>query len=119
VIIYTNLTPVPLWLVIVVNMILFMGIMSRMIPATALNSAIPDTADRGAYMSVNSSLQQLAGGLAALFAGLVVVQKTKTSPIEHFDLLGYVMVGFFVICVYLVYRVDKMIKAKTASPSGQ
>jgi predicted MFS family arabinose efflux permease len=77
VIIYTNLTPVPLWLVIVVNMILFMGIMSRIIPATALNSAIPDTADRGAYMSVNSSLQQLAGGLAALFAGL----RWNTVPI--------------------------------------
>ena len=119
VIIYTNLTPVPLWLVIVVNMILFMGIMSRMIPATALNSAIPDTADRGAYMSVNSSLQQLAGGLAALFAGLVVVQKTKTSPIEHFDLLGYVMVGFFAICVYLVYRVNTLIKAKIEAPLSQ
>src|ERR1041385_3110868 len=60
--IYCNLTPVPIWVVIIINMILFMGIMSRMVPATALNSAVPDAADRGAYMSINSSLQQMAGG---------------------------------------------------------
>ncbi len=115
IVIYTNLTPVPIWEVVIINMILFMGIMSRMVPATALNSAVPDMADRGAYMSVNSSLQQLAGGVAALFAGLVVVQKSKTSPIEHFDTLGYVMVGFVMLCVYLVYRVSEIVKAKTAS----
>jgi hypothetical protein len=92
-----------------------MGIMSRMVPATALNSAVPDMVDRGAYMSVNSSLQQLAGGLAAIFAGLVVVQETKTSPIQHFDTLGYVMVGFVIICVFLVYRVSELVKAKEIS----
>ncbi|MGZ3866843.1 MAG: MFS transporter [Bacteroidia bacterium] len=112
VVIYTNLTPVPIWQVIVINMILFMGIMSRMVPATALNSAVPDMADRGAYMSINSSLQQMAGGLAAIFAGFVVVQPTKTSPIENFNILGYVMVGFILLCLFFVYRVSKLVKAK-------
>lgn len=112
IVIYTNLTPSPVWLVIIINMVLFMGIMSRMVPATTLNSAVPDMADRGAYMSVNSSLQQLAGGLAALFAGFVVVQKTKTSPIEHFDILGYVMVGFVLLCLYFVYRVGVLVQKK-------
>lgn len=112
VVVYTNLIPVPLWVVIVINMILFMGIMSRMVPATALNSAIPEMYDRGAYMSINSSLQQMSGGLAAIFAGFVVVQPTKTSPIQNFDLLGYLMVAIFIWCLYLVYRVSKMIKEK-------
>lgn len=112
VVIYTNLPIVPIWIVIVINMIMFMGIMSRMVPATALNSAVPEMADRGAYMSVNSSLQQMAGGLAAIFAGLVVHQQSKTSPIEHFDTLGYVMVGIVLLCIYLVYRVSNLINAK-------
>ncbi len=112
IVIYTNLSPVPIWMVIIINMVLFMGIMSRMVPATALNSAVPEMYDRGAYMSVNSSLQQMAGGLAAIFAGMVVVQQTKTSPIEHFDTLGYVMVGLILWCVYLVSRVSKLVKAK-------
>jgi predicted MFS family arabinose efflux permease len=113
ILIYTNLIPVPIWVVIVINMILFMGIMSRMVPATALNSAIPEPYDRGAYMSINSSLQQMAGGLAAMFAGLVVVQQTKTSPLENFNVLGYVMVGFMLWCIYLVWRVSQIINRKT------
>ena len=119
IVIYTNLTPVPIWLVIIVNMVLFMGIMSRMVPATALSSAVPDMIDKGAYMSVNSSLQQMAGGLAAIFAGLVVSQPSKTGPIENFNVLGFVMVGLILWCVYLMSRVSKIVKSKQADAAQQ
>ena len=112
VVIYTHLSPVPIWLVIIVNIVLFIGIMSRMVPATALNSAVPDAYDRGAYMSINSSLQQFAGGIAALFSGLVVVQKSKNSPIENFDVLGYVMVVLMLMCFYFVYKVNILLKKR-------
>ena len=112
VVIYTHLSPVPIWLVIIVNIVLFIGIMSRMVPATALNSAVPDAYDRGAYMSINSSLQQFAGGIAALFSGLVVVQKSKNSPIENFDILGYVMVVLMLLCFYFVYKVKRLLKKR-------
>ena len=112
VVIYTHLSPVPIWLVIIVNIILFIGIMSRMVPATALNSAVPDAYDRGAYMSINSSLQQFAGGIAALFSGLVVVQKSKNSPIENFDVLGYVMVVLMLLCFYFVFKVNVLLKKR-------
>ena len=112
VVIYTHLSPVPIWLVIIVNIVLFIGIMSRMVPATALNSAVPDAYDRGAYMSINSSLQQFAGGIAALFSGLVVVQKSKNSPIENFDVLGYVMVVLMLMCFYFVYKVNVLLKKR-------
>ena len=39
-------------------------------------------------MIVNSSLQQIAGGIAAAVGGLIVTQKTKTSPLEHYNTLG-------------------------------
>ena len=112
VVIYTHLSPVPIWLVIIVNIVLFIGIMSRMVPATALNSAVPDAYDRGAYMSINSSLQQFAGGIAALFSGLVVVQKSKNSPIENFDVLGYVMVVLMLLCFYFVFKVNVLLKKR-------
>lgn len=115
VLVYTNLVPVPLWVVIVINMVLFMGIMSRMVPATALNSAVPEQYDRGAYMSINSSLQQMSGGIAALVAGFIVYQPEydKTAPIENFNVLGFIMVGIFLWCLYLVYRVSELVKNKT------
>ena len=112
VVIYTHLSPVPIWLVIIVNIVLFIGIMSRMVPATALNSAVPDAYDRGAYMSINSSLQQFAGGIAALFSGLVVVQNSKNSPIENFDILGYVMVVLMLMCFYFVFKVNVLLKKR-------
>lgn len=112
VIFYTNIGLVPLWYVIIINMLLFMGIMSRMIPSTILNTAIPEMKDRGAFMAINSSLQQMAGGVAAVFAGLIVTQQTKTSPLEHYDTLGYVVAVAILVCVFFVYRVSVLVKSK-------
>ncbi|WP_316820792.1 MFS transporter [Pedobacter gandavensis] len=112
ILIYTNLTPVPVWQVVVLNMVLFMGIMSRMIPATTLTMSVPDQKDRGAFMSVNASLQQVAGGIAALCAGLIVSQETKSSPLQHYDTLGIVVSVLVFICGFFVYRVNVMVKKK-------
>ncbi len=112
VLVYTNLSIIPLWQVIIVNMILFMGIMSRIVPATILNTSIPQIQDRGAFMSITSSLQQMAGGVAAVLAGFVVHQETKTSPLEHFNILGYIVATVLLFCIWFVYRVSVMINNK-------
>lgn len=109
---YTNLGPAPLWLVVLINMVMFVGIMSRFIPATALTMSIPEMKDRGAFMSVNSSLQQMAGGLAALFAGFIVTQHDKNSPLQHYDMLGLVVSAIMLISIFLIYRVSQMIRKK-------
>jgi predicted MFS family arabinose efflux permease len=110
--IYVNLSVIPLWEVVLINMVLFMGIMSRMIPSVALTTSIPDVKDRGAFMSINSSLQQMAGGVAAVCAGLIVTQETKTSPLQHYDILGIVVSVVMVICAVFVYRVSIIVKRK-------
>ncbi|MBL7893386.1 MAG: MFS transporter, partial [Bacteroidia bacterium] len=111
VVIYTNLTPIPFWMVMIVNVILMVGILSRMVPSTALVSALPELQDRGAFMSINSSLQQIAGGIAAGVGGLVVIQKDKFSPLEHYDTLGYLIVLLTAMTIYMVFRVSKLIPA--------
>ncbi|MFD2600857.1 MFS transporter [Flavobacterium suzhouense] len=115
---YTNLGPTPLWEVVIINMIMFMGVMSRMIPATTLNTGIPEMKDRGAYMAITSSLQQIAGGIAAVFAGFIVHQETKTSPLEHYDILGYIIAVVTICSIFLVSRVDKLVNTKTKSESA-
>lgn len=120
VVIYTGMTPVPFWVVMILNVLLMIGIMSRMVPAMALTSAIPKMQDRGAFMSINSSLQQISGGIAAAIGGMIVVQKDKYSPLENYDKLGWLAVVLTMICVYLVYRVSKMIKrAHNPKPSAE
>ena len=112
IIIYTNMTAIPFWMVIALNILLMIGILSRIVPAMALVSAIPKMQDRGAFMSINSSLQQIAGGIAAAVGGLIVVQKTKTSPLEHYNTLGYVISVIIIFNIIMVYRMNKIIKAQ-------
>lgn len=119
IIIYTNLPPVPLWEIVVINMILFMGIMSRMIPSTTLITGIPEMSDRGAFMSINSSLQQMAGGIAAICAGLIVTQPTKTSPLQHYNILGLVVSAVVVVCAFFLYRVNVMVKKRLERKTQQ
>ncbi|MBW4888701.1 MFS transporter [Mucilaginibacter sp. HMF5004] len=114
VVIYTNLAETPLWLVMIFNVMMMMGIMSRMVPSSALTTGIPEMKDRGAYMSINSSLQQIAGGMAAAVGGMIVVQKTKTSPLEHYSTLGYVTAIITAISIFMIYRVSQLVKKKLA-----
>lgn len=114
VLIYTNLGITPLWILIALNVILFAGISSRMISAGALVTAIPLPQDRGAFMSINSSIQQLSGGVGAYIAGMLIVQ-SKAGPILHYNRLGYVVVGSMILAVGLMYIIDRHIKQKAAN----
>ncbi|NEU08534.1 MFS transporter [Flavihumibacter sp. R14] len=117
-VLYTNLSATPFWLVVIFNVLMMMGILSRMVPSTALTSAVPAMADRGAFMSINSSLQQIAGGVAAAVAGMIVVQKTEFSPLEHYDIVGYLVVVISALSIFLLYRVSQIIARKAADKSA-
>jgi predicted MFS family arabinose efflux permease len=112
VIIYCNLSISPLWFVILINVIMMVGITSRMISATALMTAVPDAKDRGAFMGINSSVQQVSGGLAAMLAGWIVTE-TPSGVLENYDLLGYVVVVATVITIALMYYIHTYVKRKT------
>ena len=112
ILIYTNLVPVPFWLVVVLNVFMMIVITSRMVPSIALVTALPELHDRGAFMSINSSLQQMSGGIAAAIGGMIVVQKDNYSPLENYDVLGVVIVFIIIACILNLKRVDKIIKNK-------
>ena len=111
VLIYTNMGITPLWIIITLNVILFLGINARMISSSALTSAIPSPQDRGAYMSINSSIQQISGGVASFVAGLIVIQ-TPSGFIERYDILGYVVVGSMIIAAFMIWWLDKHLRMK-------
>jgi len=112
IVIYTNLGPIPFFLILILNILMMTAIMSRIVPAMALVSALPKMQDRGAFMSINASLQQIAGGIAAGIGGMIVVQKTKTSPLQHYDILGYVIVVIIIFNIIQIFRVSNLIKAQ-------
>ncbi|SFC75804.1 Predicted arabinose efflux permease, MFS family [Parapedobacter composti] len=114
---YTHLSVTPLWAAMVFNILLMAGVTGRMVPSSALVSAVPALKDRGAFMSINASLQQLAGGVAAALAGKIVVQETNFSPLQHYDTVGYAVVAISVLGLLLMYRVDRVVKRVASQPA--
>jgi predicted MFS family arabinose efflux permease len=101
--------PSPLWVAIALNVPLFVSITARMIASQALISAVPGPAERGAFMAINSSIQQFSGGIAAALAGLIVVQAAD-GRLEHYDVLGVVVALAMAATVVLMRGIHVMIR---------
>jgi predicted MFS family arabinose efflux permease len=112
VLIYTHLGQVSLTTAIVVNVLMFVGIFSRMIPSQALMSAIPEPSQRGSFSAVSSSVQQFSGGLGSVLAGAIIVQNADGS-LRHFDRVGYVVVATTLISLVAMYFVQKSVANQT------
>lgn len=109
VLIYTHLHATPLWLLSVIMVAMQVGIFSRIISASALTSALPGPSDRGSYMSISSSLQQVAGGIASVVSGSIV-REAVNGELLHFDILGYVLVLTTGITLTLMYFIDRRVR---------
>jgi predicted MFS family arabinose efflux permease len=107
--IYTPMGITPVWVVITISVIMFCGITSRMITSSALMSAVPEPQDRGAFMSINASVQQISGGIASAIAGMIVFQ-APDGMLHRYDILGYVVIGTMVITIIMMYWIDKHIQ---------
>jgi predicted MFS family arabinose efflux permease len=106
--VWTNLGPAGLAKVIVINVLMFIGIFSRMIPSQALLSAIPEITKRGAFNAVSASLQQFAGGISSAVAGTVIVAM-PSGALGHFNWLGYIVMAIALVSVTLMYFVHKQV----------
>ena len=112
IVVYTHLGPIPFILILMMNILMMAAIMSRIVPSMALVSALPKMQDRGAFMSISASLQQIAGGIAAGIGGMIVVQKTKESPLLHYDILGYLIVVIIIFNIIQIRRVNNLVKSQ-------
>jgi len=106
VLIYTHLGPVSLPMLIVVNVLLFVGIFSRMIPFQAMMSSVPSTTQRGSFNAISASVQQLSGGLASVLAGHIVA-RAADGRLQHFDRIGYVVVGSSLLAFTLLWSLQR------------
>ena len=101
----THLTPIPFAYVMVITAMFFIFASGRMIPMSAVVTSTVLPQQRGGFMSINSSLQQLAAGLAALMAGLIIGNDPTTHHILNYDYVGYVSVFFTLVCIWLIFQI--------------
>jgi predicted MFS family arabinose efflux permease len=97
IIVITNLMPVPLWLALVITAIFFVFSNGRMVPSTTMETAVIRPENRGSYMSIRSSVQQLTSGLASFIAGLIITEKPSVFGSEVTALANYPYVGMIAV----------------------
>lgn len=104
--IYTRLEPSSLATLVLVNVVMFVGIFSRMVPWQVLMAGVPAAEQRGSFNAINAAAQQLAGGLASLAAGHIV-HIGPGGHVEHFEWVGNVLIGTTLIAALLIRRLQR------------
>ncbi len=96
----THLFPIAWWLVLINSTLFFILVPGRMVPGMAMITAVPTAQVRGTFMSLVSSVQMLASGLATLIAGLIIT-RTPSGQIDHYDIVGYIAVACGVLTIWI------------------
>ena len=115
---YTHLHDVSLPVVVLVNVVMFVGIFSRIIPFQAMVTSVPDPTQRGSFNAISAAIQQLSGGVASLAAGHIVAVGAD-GRLQNFEVVGYVVVGTTLVAAVLVAKVQKGIRERAlATPAA-
>ena len=99
----THLGMVPLYVALTITAGFFVFSGGRMIPSMALVSSVVSPQQRGSFMSINSSLQQLATGIAAFIAGTIVT-KSPEGPLIHYNWIGYISIAATLACIVIAQK---------------
>ena len=101
VILLTNLPPLPFSIVLLFFAIWFALATGRAVSSQTMVTGVTDEKSRGSFMSLNSSIQHLGTGAAALIAGLIVSEDKTTGKLLHYQWVGYLSVAVLLIAFFL------------------
>jgi len=100
----THLGPTPIALTLIVTTVFFVTMAGRFTPTMAMISNAVEQRYRGGFMSVNSAVQQAAGGLANIVAGSLITREAVTDRLIGYPRVGWIAVGAFMLTVVLAWR---------------
>lgn len=99
----TNLPPVAIPLALCITTLFFITSGGRSIPAIAMITSSVPAKTRGSFMTINSSVQQLAAGAAALISGFIVT-KDSSGKLIHYPYAGYIAIISSLLCLYVASK---------------
>lgn len=94
----THLPPVGVPLALVATTFFFFCIGGRGVPASAMITATVPPQQRGSFMSLVSSAQQLAAGVGSSIASIIVTKGTS-GELLHYPIVGYFAAGTCILCI--------------------
>jgi predicted MFS family arabinose efflux permease len=104
ILIQTHLPPMALGWVLLCSTLFFTLGSGRAIPAMAITISAVQPPLRGTFMSLNSSIQQLACGAAAFLGGLMINQ-TPTGVISGYGYAGWLAIGLTGFTILLAGKI--------------
>ncbi|MES2836132.1 MAG: MFS transporter [Bacteroidota bacterium] len=110
----TNMPKVEMPYVLVITSIFFICAGGRMIPASTMVTSSVLPKQRGSFMSINSSVQQLSASLAAFIAGLIV-QKNAAGELVNYNYVGYIAIAASLLAILVASKIKVVdeVKPKT------
>jgi predicted MFS family arabinose efflux permease len=100
VLIITRLPNVNFTVVLIFFAIWFIVATGRIVTAQAMITQVVLPEQRGSFMSINGSIQQLGSGIAALCAGSIVVTE-KSGRIHNYEWVGYLSILVLLLSLIL------------------
>lgn len=102
----TRMPVIPFYAVLAIFGFWFTFSTGRNIPAQAMITTVVNPAQRGQFMSFNSSFQQLFTGLASIISGLIVTQDGR-GRILNYNWVGYLSVTIVFSTLFLARMLAK------------
>jgi MFS transporter, DHA1 family, inner membrane transport protein len=103
----TDMPVIPFYAALAVFGFWFTFSTGRNIPAQAMISTVVNPAQRGQFMSFNSSFQQLFTGMASIIAGFIVKEDAQ-GHIMRYNWVGYLSVAVVFSTLFLARSLAKM-----------
>ncbi len=104
ILVITHIGAAPLWLWLISTTAFFVLVSGRFIPAMAIITSSAQPKLRGTFMSLNSTMQSLAMGLATTLGGFIITQDSG-GLIVGYPLVGYLAVAANLIAIWFVSRI--------------
>jgi len=110
-----KLTSAPGLEALVVTTIFMVLVSGRGVPAMALLTASVEPRQRGSFMSINFSIQQISAGFASFGTGLIL-GKAGTGELTHFGIVGAIALVTSFVCIVLSKRIRNVEPTSAGSP---
>jgi predicted MFS family arabinose efflux permease len=104
ILVVTHIGAAPLWVWLICTTFFFILVSGRFIPAMAVITSAAQPHLRGTFMSLNSTTQSLAMGLATTLGGFIITQDS-TGMITGYSNVGYVAVAANLVAIWFVSRI--------------
>ena len=99
----TNLPPVTMLIALCVTSSYFIVASGRSVPAMTMVTAVVKPENRGSFMSVRSSMNEMALALSSALAGFIIV-KNPDGSLGNYEWVGYVAILMSIVAIFIAHR---------------